>query len=177
MGVVKRLPFLLCFNYSTTKPMKSQKFGIKAKLIIALSGFSIIIVSLTGILAYQLSKNALEKQAFDQLTSIRETKKKAITDYFGTIKNQVVTLSHDLTVIESAKIFSQEFEYLDTNLTEVQKSTYLSSINNYYNDNFIGKLNSNIEGEEAVSIAGLPSLPDGFEALSMELTIRLKPQI
>lgn len=131
--------------------MKSQKFGIKAKLIIALSGFSIIIVSLTGILAYQLSKNALEKQAFDQLTSVRETKKKAITDYFGTIKNQVVTLSNDLTIIESAKIFSQEFEYLDTSLTEAQKSTYLSSISNYYKDNFIGKLNSNIEGEEAVS--------------------------
>jgi hypothetical protein len=31
--------------------------------------------------------------------------------------------------------------------------------------------------KEAVSIAGLPSLPDGFEALSMELTIRVKPQI
>jgi len=31
--------------------------------------------------------------------------------------------------------------------------------------------------KEAVSIEGLPSLPDGFEALSMELTIRVKPQI
>jgi hypothetical protein len=31
--------------------------------------------------------------------------------------------------------------------------------------------------KESVSIAGLPSLPDGFETLSMELTIRVKPQI
>ena len=31
--------------------------------------------------------------------------------------------------------------------------------------------------EEAVSIEGLPSLPDGFETESMELTIRVKPQI
>ncbi len=130
--------------------MKSQKFGIKAKLIIALSGFSIIIVSLTGILAYQLSKNALEKQAFDQLTSIRETKKKAITDYFGTIKNQVVTLSQDLTVIESAKLFSKEFEYLDTNLTQEDKNTYLASLNNYYSNNFIDKLNSNTNSNNSV---------------------------
>ncbi len=130
--------------------MKSQKFGIKAKLIIALSGFSIIIVSLTGILAYQLSKNALEKQAFDQLTSIRETKKKAITDYFGTIKNQVVTLSQDLTVIESAKLFSEEFEYLDTSLTQEDKNTYLASLNNYYSNNFIDKLNSNTNGNNSV---------------------------
>ena len=77
----------LALKKSSTKPSEMTEdvsikekgkmiFGIKGKLILVLSSFSLFIVLVIGIIAFQFSKSAIEEQAFNQLKSIKETKRK-----------------------------------------------------------------------------------------------------
>jgi HAMP domain-containing protein len=125
--------------------MAKIKFnGVKGKLVIILSLFSILIVFIVGFVSYFLSKNAIEEQTFSQLTSVRETKKRAIENYFQQIANQSVTLSQDLTIIQSAEVFTHEFEVLDTLYNEDEIAEYRKNIKSFYNNSFLPKLNSNL---------------------------------
>lgn len=124
-----------------------MKLGIKGKLIFVLTGFSLLIVVVLGIITFQLSKSALEEQAFNQLKSIRETKKKDLQDYFKSIKNQVITLSNDLTVTEHASSLNSAFKSLDTAYSDVEIQSFEDHLVSFYNSSFLPKLNENLKGD------------------------------
>ncbi len=124
--------------------------GIKGKLVIILSLFSVFIVFIVGLVSFLLSKNAIEDQTFSQLTSVRETKKRAIENYFQQIINQAITLSEDLTIIESAEVFAHEFEVLDTLYSQDQVAVYRNNIKSFYNNTYLPKLNSNLSEPKGV---------------------------
>lgn len=124
--------------------LRKVHLGIKGKLIAILTGFSVLIVIVLGIITFQLSKSALEEQAFNQLKSIRETKKKDLQDYFKQIKDQVITLSEDLTITEFTEQLNTEFNYLDTAYSPTQLNEFRDQVNGFYKSSFIPKLNENL---------------------------------
>ncbi len=87
-----------------------MKLGTKLLMLFLLIG--IIPLSTTGLISRYFSSRALEKQAFNQLTAIREIKKLQITRYFDQIKNQVITLSEDQMTVQAMWLFKQAFSEL-----------------------------------------------------------------
>lgn len=85
-----------------------------------------LIISLTplmlsGFIFYQFAKNALIDRSFEQLTSIRETKKKQLSDFFDFQMNLVEVLS------ESPAIKQAFLEYDSVYDTGVSSDAYLST--------------------------------------------------
>ena len=56
------------------------------------------------------AKIALNERVEASLQSIRDERKRAIEDYFGTISNQIVTFSADPSVIDAMRNFEREFD-------------------------------------------------------------------
>jgi len=86
---------------------KNMKIG--KKLIIFFLVVGVIPLAVVGILAYSQAAAALQEQASNQLIAVREMKKEMIEDYFGLIRNQVITLSEDQMVIDAMKEFTEAF--------------------------------------------------------------------
>jgi len=177
----------LALKKSSTKPSEMTEdvsikekgkmiFGIKGKLILVLSSFSLFIVLVIGIIAFQFSKSAIEEQAFNQLKSIKETKKKAIKDYFKQIKNQILTLSEDLATIEAVKGFSKEFKYLDTSFNLNSIEQLKQNIIANYSSSFIPKLNQN--SKEKVNPENfLPISNNAIVAQNILITKNIQPEL
>ncbi len=83
--------------------------NISKRLIIFFLLVGIIPLAVVGILAYSNSSKALEQQAMNQLIAVREMKKSMIEDYFGSIRNQIITLSEDQMIIDAMKEFTEAF--------------------------------------------------------------------
>ena len=81
---------------------------------------------------------------FDQLKSITSTKKHNIEYYFDIIRNQILTFSEDRMVIEAVRDFKNSFYRMDTDLSHEELQAVGERVSNYYNKEFIPRLNDNI---------------------------------
>lgn len=83
--------------------------GLKAKLIANILIVSIIPALIIGFFSYNNSKKSLEEVATNQLSLIRDSKKKEIEDYIKNIKNRFYSMAHDPTTVEAIQqLKSQE---------------------------------------------------------------------
>jgi len=92
--------------------------NIKTKLITISTALAIIplitSVIILGSLSTDTATEALNAAAKNQLVSIRDTKKTQIEDYFGTIRNQVLTFSNDRMIIDAMHQFKATFKKVTT---------------------------------------------------------------
>lgn len=88
-----------------------------------------------------------DESKFDQLKSITSTKKRNIEYYFDIIRNQILTFSEDLMVIEAIKAFRNAFYKIDDELAADTEESIRSSVLSYYSSEFIPKLNNNVSKE------------------------------
>src|SRR5574337_849824 len=65
-----------------------------------------------GVLSYYSSSKALEKQAFNQLISVRNIKQAFIDDWFSKRKSDAVTLAKNEMVIDAVKEYKKAFNEL-----------------------------------------------------------------
>ncbi len=121
----------------------------------------------TGILGYRTASLSLKKQAFNQLVSIREMKKKQIEDYFSSIRNQIQTFSEDKMVIDAMNEFKVAFnEFLDPNYTTAfQLEEYRDSLRSYYTEDFANEYKKRNIGRSPDSENFLNQLDDESVAL------------
>ena len=79
------------------------------------------------------ARNDLEQKAKDHLVALRDIKKQQIENYFGAIRDQVLTFSEDQMVVEAMSSFRQAFtdyraeralEQYDINLMRSELRTY-----------------------------------------------------
>ena len=84
-----------------------MKLGTKLMIFFALMG--ILPIAGMGLITRNFTNEALSGQAFNQLVSLREVKKRQIQDYFETIKNQIITLSEDRMTIAAMREFNAAF--------------------------------------------------------------------
>jgi methyl-accepting chemotaxis protein len=120
--------------------------NIKRKVTLAVIGIAtlpLLLVSfILGNTASTQSGEALEHAARNQLVSIRDTKKTQIEDYFGTIRNQVLTFSNDEMVISAMEELAGAFKELPKDANKEQLRERMTP---YYSDQFAPeyrKLNS-----------------------------------
>ena len=93
---------------------------------------------------YLTSKSQLKSQTFNHLTSIKETKKRNLENYFEHIKSQVITQSEGLTIVNAMSEFNQTFKALSNEINPNNLQTLNKSINKYYEVEFLPRLNANL---------------------------------
>jgi len=115
--------------------------NIKTKLITISSALAIIPLITSVIILESLStntaSNALETAAENQLISIRDTKKTQIEDYFGAIRNQVLTFSNDRMIIDAMRQFKATFKKVTTDGTAGKSINEMrTAVASYYSKDF-----------------------------------------
>ena len=64
--------------------------------ILIFSILSIVLsIAVTGFIAFNISQEAQEGAAYQNLNSLKMAKKDQIEDYFATINKQIITMSND----------------------------------------------------------------------------------
>jgi methyl-accepting chemotaxis protein len=110
-------------------------------------------LAVIGILSLNSSSKALKQQAFNQLVSVRETKKKQIEDYFSTIRKQVRTFSENGMVVDAMKEFKTAFKDVrkQNDITDSKLEEYRTSLKSYYTSDFTNeyKQQNNGQGPDA----------------------------
>ncbi len=113
-------------------------------MLLAFLMVSILSIIITGLLGYTNARKSLEKVYFDQLTAIRETKKRQIETYFNQINNQIITLSEDQMVVDAMNNFKTAFYNIENggNIAE-----HRANLKDYYINDFLKKLDANVKIE------------------------------
>lgn len=104
-----------------------------------------------------MSTAAIEKQAFNQLDSVRQIKKHQIETYFKQILGQVETLSESEMIVNAVKSFTTAFHALpkEPGLSEVESKQYRQAVTDYYQDTFASQFTSQT-GKQLVASRLLP---------------------
>jgi len=123
------------------KRSEKMKLGMSAKVILLFLTAGLVPLGISGFVGQRTADKALKEQAFNQLVSIRETKKEQIEEYFSNIGKQITVYSKDQMIVNAMeefkaafKLFRQENEIDDTKLNE-----YRSELKKYYTRDFIKK--------------------------------------
>jgi methyl-accepting chemotaxis protein len=142
-----------------------SNMNIRKKLItlFLLVGIVPMVIALWA--AYNNSSKALTDQAFNQLVSIRESKKSEIVGYFDTIGKQVVTLSENTMVVDAMRAFRPAFHSIkgDLGLTGSDMATYRDSVKGYYTGQFAPTFRE--KSVDTVNAEGLVPTEDASIAL------------
>ncbi|MFQ5687713.1 MAG: methyl-accepting chemotaxis protein, partial [Candidatus Scalindua sp.] len=144
-----------------------MKMGMATKVIILFLVAGLVPFGITGMLSYRSASTALEKQAFNQLVSVRETKKRQIEDYFTTIRKQVQTLSNDRMIVDAAKSFKGAFKdvRMENEITDSQLEDYKTALKNYYTSDFTNEYKSQNNGKNPNAVNFLSQLDEDSIAL------------
>lgn len=101
-----------------------MKMNLSTKIISLFVLGSVIPMTAIGILSYRGSSKALEQQAFNQLVSVRNTKKVNIEDWFNERKSNIVQLAASNLTINAIKEFRTAFRELGA---EKVRDLYITS--------------------------------------------------
>lgn len=107
-----------------------NRISIQSKLILMLVLCTILAAVVVGGIAFQTGRNSLRAAAFDGLTEVRESQKRALTAQLTDLKNALVTYTHGQMTQGALREFTAGFDQLSnaTITPEMQKS-----IVDYYN--------------------------------------------
>lgn len=122
-----------------------MKIGIK----LTLSFFFVAFISMLviGVIAFYRGKDSLEKESFNRLTAVREMKANQIEDYFGQIRDQILTLSEDPTIIGAMKEFRDGYQSIDKDLgvTDAGMVPVNATLDDYFRKEYLPRLNQHLE--------------------------------
>ena len=108
------------------------------KLLLYFMAIGIIPFATVGLISRNMASSALETQAFNQLTAVRDIQKNQVTAYFQQIKNQIITFSESQMTIGAMRSFRDAFDELDetdrNRASKVAQNLYIHD-----NPNPIGK--------------------------------------
>jgi len=94
-------------------PDRPARWGLAAKLFVALLLLGAMAVLTTGVLGYMQAREALEATIFNQLSVARQTKARQIETYFGTVRDDLRLLASAKMVAEAMREFSRGFDELE----------------------------------------------------------------
>ncbi len=120
-----------------------------------------------GWIANNSAEEALRNQAQAQLVSIRDTSKNQIEDYYGTIRNQVLTFSNDRMIIQAAKEFRRAFSSYrsEAGLADGDIAQMRGSLSSYYTGDYSSEYARRNGGDSA----GAGSLVSALDADAVAL--------
>jgi PAS domain S-box-containing protein len=132
--------------------MLSQlKIGTKILLLTVAVTLAALLVSL--LVSNYSTRKALEREAFNRLTAVREMKSQQIEDYFQTIHNQIKTFSEDQMIVDAMRAFSDSFDSFQGELTsrtdDFQEVD--AALHSYYESEFLPRLGANLQSQPVLS--------------------------
>jgi methyl-accepting chemotaxis protein len=125
----------------------SYRVTIRTKILAILCGVAIVSAGITSYIGYNSARDALEREAFNRLTAVREMKAAQIKDYFQQIGDQIITFSEDRMIIDAVRAFRSGFQGLagELNVTQAQRDRFDDELSLYYENEFLARLNPNLE--------------------------------
>jgi class 3 adenylate cyclase len=110
---------------------------IQSKLLIMLLAVSILAALVVGAVGYVNGRNSLQDAAFQQVTSLRESRTREIERTFSDISGAIVLDSRNQSAIGATKAFTSGFDQLqDQPVTASERS----SVDGYYRNRFVPQL-------------------------------------
>ncbi len=125
-----------------------MKIGMSTKVIVLFLIAGLVPLGISGFVGHRTASLALKKQAFNQLVSIRETKKEQIEDYFSHIEKQVKVYSKNSMIINAMEEFNTAFKVfrIENKINDVQLNEYRSELKKYYTKEFTKEYESQNNG-------------------------------
>jgi serine phosphatase RsbU (regulator of sigma subunit) len=121
-----------------------MKIGLKFTIYFFLISFLSMLV--VGIISYHRAKSSLQDESFNRLTAVREMKAGQIEDYFQFISDQVSTFAEDRMIVRATSKLKESFNSIEQelNYTQYQKLLADSSLNAYFANEYLPRLNKNL---------------------------------
>ncbi|MEP6343257.1 MAG: adenylate/guanylate cyclase domain-containing protein [Maricaulaceae bacterium] len=120
--------------------------SIRSKLLLLMLVVGLLSAAFVGVLSYKNAKTSLTTTIYDQLTALRETKKRQTENYF---QNQIIAFevfSNQAQVSGALDAFSASFD-------DVQPPTQnsIETLKQFYISDYLMKLKDNSNGEPVLS--------------------------
>ena len=115
-----------------------KQLKLKAKLLMTFLAVGIIPFAILAVVALHRADDALSKQAFAQLVSMRDVKKSQVERYLQTVQNQAITLSEDRMIVEAMTKFDFAYDaFMGENNWEPKDVADLrNKLATYYHNDF-----------------------------------------
>jgi PAS domain S-box-containing protein len=120
---------------------------IGTKILLVTVSITLAVLLISTMVSNYSTRIALEREAYNRLTAVREMKSRQIEDYFQSIHNQVRTFSEGQMVVDAMRTFSAAFQSLPEELTP-RLDDYRdadASLRTYYESEFLPRLDANLE--------------------------------
>lgn len=124
--------------------MAFKQISLKSKLVIMLLSISLCSILIVGYQGLRNGKEALTARLYDQLTSVRESKRSQIQALFSDLNSQVKSLAVDHTIIRAMRDFNSAYKRLDK---KTLNNDQMHTLKTYYQDEFIPRLKKSIHGK------------------------------
>ncbi len=142
---------------------------IKQTITIGAILLSSIPVLIGSLILYSISTNssqeALQYSAQNNLVAIRDLTKGRIEDYFGNIRNQVLTLSKDKMVIDAMRSFDAGFQSYNQEVADDASIDKNNKLKEYYTADFSTEYQRLNDGQQPDTKLWLSQLGDNATAL------------
>jgi class 3 adenylate cyclase len=125
-----------------------RRLGVQSKVLAMVLLASLLSLLLTGLVSFSISSNVVATAVTNQLVAMRNARAEALNDYFGFLRNHVLTMSEGFLVVDSIRDFRAAYQKLQNiKLNPEQRKKLVA----YYTDVFIPKLKKNVEGDPALA--------------------------
>ncbi|WP_103026687.1 methyl-accepting chemotaxis protein [Salinibacter altiplanensis] len=131
-----------------------RDLSIRAKLFATLLGVGVVSIGAIGWVGYSNAREGLKSEAFGTLASVQSNKANAVEDYFGHVRDQVVTTSENDQTVRAMRKFRSAFQVLDARGAAPMREG-AEAVQRYYDAEFVPRLEEH-SGTEASADAYVP---------------------
>jgi cytochrome b subunit of formate dehydrogenase len=90
---------------------RGRSVSISVKILVVTLGTTIMVLLVSGIVSFIMSRDAIEDKIFNQMTSLREIKGQQIESYIDRISQQIVTLSDNPATIDAMSTLKRRVRF------------------------------------------------------------------
>ena len=94
-------------------PVGLRNLSLRTKLVLALLAVGVLAVAVTGGESYRRARRALEADAVNQLTAVREERRRAVEAHFARLRLETTTLAETSLVGEAMRRFAAAWDDLE----------------------------------------------------------------
>ncbi len=123
--------------------MTLKHLSLKSKLVIMLLGIALCSILIVGFQGLNNGKKALTARIYDQLTSVRESKRAQVESWFNELTGQVKSLAVDHTITRAMRDFKSAYSRLEHSTLD---NDQIDRLKTFYQTSFIPQLEKNIHG-------------------------------
>ena len=109
-----------------------ENLKIKTKILFVTVAITITVIVISVAVSYYSTRGALEQEAFNKLTAVREMKAQQIEDYFGQISSQILSLSRSQDTIMAMRGFRSATNQLEPEYDQAPAPAHHADLVNYY---------------------------------------------